>query len=79
MFVMLFLDISYSIVVIMSNQAKNTIIIPATEYSYLKKIERSFEQFFGSFSHLKEIEQARKEIKQRKYLSQNIVFKKLGL
>ena len=63
----------------MSNNLGNTIVIPAIEYNYLKKIERSFEDFFGSFTHLKEIEKARKEIKQKKYLSQEIVFKKLGL
>ncbi len=63
----------------MRNQDKNTITIPATEYNYLKKIEYSFDRFFGSLSHLKEIEQARKEIRQKKYLSQDMVFKKLGL
>ena len=63
----------------MSSQTKNTIAISTSEYNYLKKIEQSFEHFFGSFSHLKEIEQARKEIKQKKYLSQDVVFKKLGL
>ncbi len=63
----------------MSTQTKNTIAIPAEEYSYLKKIEQSFERLFGSFLHLKEIEQARKEIKQKKYLSQSLLFKKLGL
>jgi hypothetical protein len=34
----------------MSNQTKNTIIIPANEYNYLKKIEQSFEKFFGSLN-----------------------------
>ena len=63
----------------MSNQLKDTIAIPTTEYNYLKKIEQSFERFFSSFNHLKEIEQARKEVKQKKYLSQNVVFKKLRL
>ena len=63
----------------MSNNLKNTIAIPAMEYNYLKKIEQSFESLFGSFVHLKEIEKARKEIKQKKYLSQEVVFKKLGL
>ncbi|OGH67047.1 MAG: hypothetical protein A3C66_00275 [Candidatus Magasanikbacteria bacterium RIFCSPHIGHO2_02_FULL_41_35] len=63
----------------MSGNLKNTIAIPAVEYNYLKKIERSFENFFSSFTHLKEIEKARKEIKQKKYLSQEIVFKKLNL
>lgn len=63
----------------MGNQMKNTIAIPTTEYNYLKRIEHSFERFFSSFSHLKEIEQARREIKQKKYLSQDVVFRKLGL
>ena len=63
----------------MSNQTKDTILIPINEYNYLKKIEDSFEKFFSSFKYLKEIEEARKEIKQKKYLSQKIVFKKLGL
>ena len=63
----------------MSNQSKNTIIIPTNEYNYLKKIEQSFDNFFGSFIHLKQIEKARKEIKQKKYYSQEVIFKKLGL
>jgi len=49
------------------------------EYDYLKKIERSFDDIFGYFIHLKEIEQARKEVKQKKYFSQEIAFKKLGI
>ena len=63
----------------MSGQTKNTIAIPTAEYNYLKKIEQSFDRFFDSFNYLREIEQARKEIKQKKYLSQDIVFRKLGL
>ena len=63
----------------MSNQTRNTIIIPANEYNYLKKIEQSFEKFFGSFEYLKKIEKARKEIRSKQYVSQELVFKKLGL
>ena len=63
----------------MSNQTKNTIIIPANEYNYLKKIEQSFEKFFGSFEYLKKIEKARKQIRNKQYVSQELVFKKLGL
>jgi len=62
-----------------SNQTKNTIIIATNEYNYLKKIEQSFEKFFGSFEYLKKIEKARKEIKNKQYISQELVFKKLGL
>lgn len=63
----------------MSNQTKNTIIIPTNEYHYLKKIEQSFDKFFGSFEYLKKIEKARKEIRGKQYISQELVFKKLGL
>ena len=63
----------------MSSQTQNTIVIPTTEYKYLKKIEQSFEKFFGSFEYLKNIEKARKEVKNKQYVSQKIVFKKLGL
>ena len=63
----------------MSSQTKNTIIIPTTEYNYLKKIEGSFEKFFDSFEYLKKVEKARKEIKSKQYVSQKLVFKRLGL
>ena len=63
----------------MVTMTKNNILVPVNEYNYLKRIEKTFEQFFSSFSHLKEIEKARGEIKKIKYLSQDIVFKKLGL
>jgi AmiR/NasT family two-component response regulator len=63
----------------MNNQLKNTISIPANEYNYLKKIEKSFEQLFSSFAEMKEIEKARKEIKSKKYISQDEVFRKLGI
>ncbi len=63
----------------MTTITKNNVIIPANEYDYLKKIEKTFEQFFNSFSYLKDIEKARKEVKKKQYLSQDILFKKLGL
>lgn len=63
----------------MSNDFKNTIAISTVEYNYLKKIEQSFRNFFGFFTHLKEIEKSRKEIKEKKYIPQEILFKKLGL
>ncbi|OGI82842.1 hypothetical protein A3I95_00015 [Candidatus Nomurabacteria bacterium RIFCSPLOWO2_02_FULL_44_12] len=63
----------------MSTITKNNIIIPANEYDYLKRIEKTFEQFFDSFSYLKDIEKARKEVKKKQYLSQDALFKKLGL
>ena len=63
----------------MASIIKNNVVIPVNEYNYLKKIEKTFEQFFSSFSHLKDIEKARKEIKKKQYLSQEILFKKLGL
>ena len=63
----------------MASITKNNIMISAYEYNYLKRIEKTFEQFFNSFSHLKDIEKARKEIKKKQYLSQDVLFKKLGL
>jgi hypothetical protein len=65
--------------VFMTTITKNNVIIPANEYDYLKRIEKTFEQFFSSFSYLKDIEKARKEIKKKQYLSQDVLFKKLGL
>ena len=63
----------------MNTITKNNVIIPANEYNYLKRIEKTFEQFFSSFSYLKDIEKARKEIKKKQYLSQDVLFRKLGL
>jgi hypothetical protein len=63
----------------MNTLAKNNVIISANEYDYLKRIEKTFEQFFSSFTHLKDIEKARKEIKKKQYLSQDVLFKKLSL
>ena len=63
----------------MTTLTKNNVIISANEYDYLKRIEKTFEQFFSSFSHFKDIEKARKEIKKKQYLSQDVLFKKLGL
>jgi len=56
----------------MATITKNNVIIPANEYNYLKRIEKTFEQFFSSFSYLKDIEKARKEVKKKQYLSQDI-------
>ena len=63
----------------MTTITKNNVIIPANEYDYLKRIEKTFERFFSFFSYLKDIEKVRKEVKKKQYLSQDILFKKLGL
>ena len=57
----------------MTTITKNNVIIPVNEYNYLKRIEKTFEQFFSSFSYLKDIEKARKEVKKKQYLSQDIL------
>ena len=57
----------------MNTITKNNVIIPANEYNYLKRIEKTFEQFFSSFSYLKDIEKARKEVKKKQYLSQDVL------
>lgn len=63
----------------MNTITKNNVLIPANEYDYLKRIEKTFEQFLSSFSHLKDVEKARKEIKKKQYVSQEVLLKKLGL
>ncbi|MBI3458925.1 hypothetical protein HY061_01535 [Candidatus Azambacteria bacterium] len=57
---------------------RDQVIIPKSEYVYLKKLADSFEEFFCYFRQLKDIEEARMEVKQKKIISQEKLFKKLG-
>lgn len=56
-----------------------TIVIKKEEYNRLKKLERVFGGVFGYFSHLQDIEEARREIKAKKTILQEELFEKLGL
>ena len=56
-----------------------TIAIKKEEYDRLKKLERTFKGVFGYFLHLQDIEEARKEVRTKKTISQKKLFEKLGL
>lgn len=57
----------------------NTITIKKNEYQRLKKLDKSFGQFFEYFAYLQDILDARKEAQEKKTISQEKLFKKLGL
>ena len=59
--------------------AKEKISIPKTEYLRLKEIDKRFNNFWTYLKNSTEIKEARKEIKQKKVISQEKLFKKLGL
>lgn len=56
-----------------------TVTIKKNEYARLKKLDKSFSKLFDYFAYLYNIAEARKEIKERKTVSQEELFKKLGL
>jgi len=53
--------------------------IPKTEYLRLKKLDKRFAEFLKYFEHAKDISIARREIKNRKTISQEQLFRKLGI
>lgn len=57
---------------------KNKISIPKTEYLRLKKLEKRFGDFLAYLENIMDIRQAREEIKQKKAVSQEKLFKHLG-
>ena len=59
--------------------AKEKISIPKTEYLRLKEIDKRFNNFWTYLKNSTETKEARKEIKQKKVISQEKLFKKLGL
>ena len=59
--------------------AKEKISILKTEYLRLKEIDKRFNSFWTYLKNSTEIKEARKEIKQKKVISQEKLFKKLGL
>ena len=58
---------------------KDSIYIPKTEYLRLKKLDKRFADFFAYIEHLTDICDARKEVKQGKVISQEKLFKQLGV
>jgi len=64
----------------MANTAvKDKILIPKGEYLRLKKLDSRFGDFLGYLENLIDIREARKEIKQKKFIPQEKLFKQLGL
>lgn len=55
------------------------ITIRREEYQRLKKLDQSFGRFIKYFTYLQAIAGARKEAKEKKIISQERLFKKLGL
>jgi len=58
---------------------KNYIKIRRDEYLRLKKLQERFESFLNYFMHLKDIEEARQDVKTGNVISQKKLFKKMGL
>ncbi|MDP1688838.1 MAG: hypothetical protein Q8L47_01765 [bacterium] len=57
----------------------NTVTIKKDEYQRLKKVDKSFGQFLEYFEYAKNIAEAREEARSGKIISQEKLFKKLGL
>ena len=64
----------------MANQiaVKEKISILKTEYLRLKKLEEHFKDFWEYMEHLMDIREAREEVKKKKIIPQEKLFKKLG-
>ena len=57
---------------------KNKISIPQKEYFRLKSLDKFFGDFLLYFEHIIDIREARKDVKKRKIIAQEELFKKLG-
>lgn len=57
---------------------KNKVSVSKTEYLRLKKLEKRFGDFLAYLENVADIRQARKEIKQKRVISQEKLFKQLG-
>jgi hypothetical protein len=63
----------------MANVAlKEKISIPKVEYLRLKKLEARFRDFWEYLEHLSDIKDGREDIKKKRIISQEKLFKKLG-
>ena len=58
---------------------KDKIFIPKVEYNRLKKLDEHFRDFWIYIENLIDIREARKEVRQKKIISQEKLFKQLGL
>lgn len=60
-------------------KTKEKVSIAKTEYLRLKKLDRHFRGFFAYLENMADIREARKEVKQKKIVSQEKLFEQLGL
>lgn len=60
-------------------QAKGQVTLAKNEYLRLKKLDQRFGQLLSYFAHCADIAGARQEAKDGKVISQNKLFKQLGL
>ena len=58
---------------------KEIISIRRGEYLRLKKLEARFADFLDYIEHLVDIRDARKEVKRKKLIAQETLFRRLGL
>ncbi|MEK7567119.1 MAG: hypothetical protein AAB527_03230 [Patescibacteria group bacterium] len=63
----------------MANVAEKYIRIPKEEYTKLKALQKRFEAFWVYLKHLKDIDDARKNIAAGKIVSQKKLFQELGI
>jgi len=57
---------------------KNYIKIPSDEYARLKKLAQFFDSFWGYIQHLRDIQEAREEVRGGKTIKQEELFRKFG-
>lgn len=57
---------------------KDKIFIAKSEYLRLKKLDKRFKDFWIYLENLMDIREAREEVKQKKIISQEKLFKQLG-
>lgn len=60
------------------SSAKDRVSVPRMEYFRLKKLDERFRDFWLYMEHLLDIRQAREQIKGKKVISQEKLFRKLG-
>ena len=63
----------------MSLATKDKVVIPRSEYDRLKKLDSKFRVFLAYLEEMMDIKEAREEIKKGKFISQEKLFRKLGL
>jgi len=61
------------------SSVKNYIRVSRDEYLKLKELQKRFESFWNYMQHIEDIRQAREDVRNRKVITQEKLFKKIGL